>query len=198
MNIWEADKLILFIAFVIPGFISIKVYELLIPSQDKDSSRQVLDAITYSCINYGILIIPIMWAESSSFNQNHPGVYKLFYFFVLFVFPIIWVLLWKRIRSWDVFQDSVPHPTRKPWDYVFSKRKWYWVIVTLKNGEKIAGKYANQSFSSSAPADEQIYLEEAWVLNEDGGFDRPRSNTEGIIVVSNEISTVELFEYNSD
>jgi len=33
MNIFEIDKLIIFIAFVIPGFISIKVYNLLSPTQ---------------------------------------------------------------------------------------------------------------------------------------------------------------------
>ncbi len=198
MNIWEADKLILFVAFVIPGFISIKIYELLIPSQDKDSSKQMLDAITYSCVNYGILFIPIAWIESSDVYQNHSIIYKLFYFFTLFIFPIIWVVFWKKIRSWEVFQNSAPHPTRKPWDYVFSKRKWHWVIITLTNGEKIGGKYANNSFSSSAPAKEQVYLEEAWVLNNDGGFERPRNNTEGIIIVSDEISTVELFEYDQN
>ena len=28
MDIWDVDKLVLFIAFVIPGFVSIKTYQL--------------------------------------------------------------------------------------------------------------------------------------------------------------------------
>jgi len=45
MNIWETDKLIVFLLFVIPGFISLKTYELLIPNEQKDSSKQLIDAL---------------------------------------------------------------------------------------------------------------------------------------------------------
>jgi hypothetical protein len=99
----------------------------------------------------------------------------------------------KKVRTSQVFQNSAPHPTQKPWDYVFGQRKPYWVIVTLKDGSKIAGSYDSNSFSSSAPAEEQLYLEETWVLNADGGFDRPRDSTKGIIILSGEMVSIELF-----
>ncbi|MDU9049713.1 MAG: DUF6338 family protein [Candidatus Electrothrix sp. Rat3] len=196
MNIWDIDKLFLFIAFVIPGFISIKTYEILIPTESKDSSKQILDAIAYSCINYALLMWLILEVEQSTLNTTHPFLYKIFYTLVLFVFPIIWVLMWRWVRGWKFLQERLPHPTVKPWDYVFCQKQWYWIIVTLKNGDKIAGKYGGKSFTSSNPAPEQIYFEEAWVLNDDGGFDRPRRGTAGIIILSEEILTVELFEYN--
>lgn len=196
MSIWEIDKLFLFVAFVIPGFISIKAYATLIPSESKDSSKQIVDAITYSCINYALLLWPILEIESSQLNSAHPSLYKFFYLLTLFVFPILWVLIWKRLRELEFFQKNAPHPTAKPWDFVFSQREWYWIIVTLKNGEKVAGKYGDSSFSSSSTANEQIYLEETWILNKHGGFERPRENTAGIIVLADEISTVEMFKYN--
>ncbi len=195
MNIWEVDKLLLFIMFVIPGFISIKTYELLIPKEITDSSKQIIDAITYSCLNFSILIWFIIDVEASSLADAHPGLYKFFYFSVLFLFPVFWVLIWMWVRKLDFFQKNAPHPTAKPWDFVFSQRHWYWVIVTFKSGEKIAGKYAGRSFASSNPSKEQIYLEETWKLNEDGGFDRPRTNTAGIIILADEILTIELFKY---
>ena len=90
----------------------------------------------------------------------------------------------------------MPHPTKRPWDYVFAQRKPYWAIVTLKDGTKIAGRYDSCSFASSAPAGEQIYLEENWVINADGGFERPREDTAGILVLSSEIVSVEFFKLN--
>jgi hypothetical protein len=197
LNIWELDKLVLFIAFIIPGFISIKAYEILIPAEAKDSSKQIIDALTYSCINYALMSWFILEVEASAISTVHPSLYKLFYFFVLFISPIIWVLIWKRIRCFSFFQENAPHPIQKPWDYVFSQRQWFWVIVTLKNGEKIAGKYASRSFASSNPAPEQIYLEEKWILNADDSFERERSGTAGIIILSAEILTIELIKYNS-
>jgi len=193
MKIWDQDKLILFILFVIPGFVSIKAYDLFFPSKRTESSKQIVEAITYSCINYALLFWLIIYVERCEIKASLHYLYFIVYFFILFIAPIIWVCLWKIIRTSKFFENYAPHPTLKPWDYVFSKRNRYWVIVTLKDGTKIAGNYDIKSFSSSAPATEQLYLEEAWVLNNDGGFDRCRESSEGIIILSGEMQTVEFF-----
>lgn len=193
MDIWAANKLLLFIAFVIPGFVSLKTYELLFPAATKESDKLLIDAVAYSSINYALLLWPIYEIETHSVREVYPTAYVLFYVFVLFIAPISWACVTKRLRSTEFFQQSIPHPTAKPWDYVFAQRKPYWVIVTLKDGKQFAGKYDAASFASSAPAPEQLYLEEAWVLNTDGGFERQRNETAGIIILSSEIITVEFF-----
>ncbi|MBU1233295.1 MAG: hypothetical protein KKD01_01265 [Proteobacteria bacterium] len=201
MNIWDESKLIIFIAFVVPGFIAIKAYELLSPSRYTDSSKQIIDAISYSCLNYAILLWPIYLVETSKLHTSNPHLYILFYIFVMFVFPLFLVFGWKHLRQFEFIQNHVPHPTQKPWDFVFGQRLTYWVTVTLKNGEKIAGMYGPNSFASSAPADEQIYLEEYWLLNKDGGFERPVDQTAGILILSSEIVSVELMnsgEYGNE
>ena len=198
MNIWEADKLIIFIAFVIPGFISLKVYELLYPGPTQDSSKQVIDAVAYSCINYALLFWPIQRVENSSASTQYPNAYAIFYFFVLFIAPVAWVAIWKFLRTREIFQRFAPHPTQKPWDFVFSKRAPYWVKVILKDGSKIAGRYAGKSFTSSAPAEEQIYLEETWILNDKSGFLRPQKRSAGVLVLSKDISYVEFSKYEEE
>ena len=95
------------------------------------------------------------------------------------------------LRRTDLLQRALPHPTEKPWDFVFGKRNPYWAIVTLQDNSKIAGRYGMKSFASSAPAPVQLYLEEAWVYKDDG-FDRPRTDTAGILVLGPDIVSVEL------
>ncbi len=192
MDIWEIDKLFLFIAFVIPGFISIKAYQVIFPGTERATADQLIDAIAYSSINYALLIFPILAVESGTMRDSCRFLYYSFYIFVLFFAPIVWVLLWKYIRTRDFFQRNAPHPTAKPWDYVFAQRKSYWVKVTLKDGTVIAGRYGDKSFASSAPAPEQIYLEQTWVLNNNGGFERAKNDTAGVLILSSEISYVEL------
>ncbi|WP_201510401.1 DUF6338 family protein [Psychrobacter alimentarius] len=196
MGIWEIDKLILFIAFVIPGFISIKAYQLLCPGSERNTSDQLIDAIAYSSINYALLFSPIITIESGSLKNVHPSLYYMFYVFVLFVAPIIWVLVWRYLRTKEFFLRNAPHPTKKPWDYLFSQRKPYWVEVFLKNGNVIAGLYANNSSASSAPAPEQIYLEETWIMDADGKFERAIADTAGVIILTSEISHIEFRKYN--
>lgn len=194
MDIWETNKLLLFIAFAVPGFISLKAYEILCPSSNKDSSDRVIDAVAYSCINYAILFLPIRWIEASGALKNCPIGYYLFYLFVFVIAPFLWALFWKRLRSTEFFQRRAPHPTEKPWDFLFEQRKPYWVKVTLTDGRIIAGRYCSKSFASSAPAEEQIYLEETWILGEGGEFVRKIERTAGTLILAKNISHVELRE----
>lgn len=197
MKIWEIDQLALFIAFVIPGFISIKAYQLIFPGNERSSADLLVDAIAYSCINYAVLAYPIVWVETFDIQSKRPLLFYIFCLLVLFIVPVFWAWLTKKIRTTQLFQKNAPHPTEKPWDYVFAQRKCYWVKITLKDGTMIAGKFAENSFASSAPAKEQIYLEETWVLSDKGGFERQKHQSEGVIVVSDEISTIELRSYSN-
>lgn len=194
MDIWETEKLFLFIVFVVPGFISIKFYQLFYPGTSRPVSEQLVDAVSYSCINYAALFWLVQIVESSKLSDVHPSLYYMFYVFVLIVAPGVWVLLWKWVRTRNVFQRSAPHPTQKPWDFVFQQRRSFWAIIYLKSGVQIGGKFHTKSFASSAPAEEQIYLEESWIIT-DGVLDRPVNGTEGVIVMTSEISHIEFFEY---
>lgn len=193
MDIWDSSKLVLFIAFVVPGFVSLKCYEVLCAKPQRDAANQLIDAITYSCVNYALLFYFIVLVEQSSMRTDHPYLYTAFYAIVLLIAPIFWALIFKYARAHQYLQKYLPHPISKPWDYIFSNRKEYWVIATMKNGNKYAGLYSRQSFSSSAPAPDQIYLEQCWKLNEKGGLEKSRENTAGILIVSQEIETLELF-----
>lgn len=195
MDIWETDKLIIFLLFVIPGFISLKTYELLIPNDRKDSSKQLIDAIAYSCMNYAILLMPIVYVESNSIKDTSPIWYYIFYLIVFFIAPIIWMLIWKWLRTKEIFQKIAPHPIIRPWDYVFSQRKPYWVKITLTGGTIVGGKYSSKSFASNSPAKEHIYLEESWIINDNGGFDRIKNDTEGIMIMENQISYIEFRKF---
>jgi Family of unknown function (DUF6338) len=181
-DIWATDRLILFLAFVIPGFISLKSYQLLFPGEVQPTSEQLIDAVAYSAINYALLSVPIIAVARSDWLTLWPWAYYLFFAFVVFIAPIVWVAVWKFLRGSKLLQKYAPHPVGKPWDYVFAKKEPYWVKVHLKDGTVVAGKYGYRSFSSSAPAEDQIYLEESWVLKDNGAFERPIRRTAGVIV----------------
>lgn len=192
MNIWDINSLLIFILFVVPGVITLKIYELASPARQVDTSKQIVDAITYSCINYAVMLAPIMWVERGNWSNLHPAAYSAFNVFVILGFPVLLAIAWTLTRRTTFAQRYLPHPTQKPWDYVFGKKGSYWVVVSLKTGKKIAGLYSDDSFTSSAPADDQIFLEQEWLLNESGGFDRPVDQTAGILVLSSDIESISL------
>lgn len=192
MDIWESSKIIIFIAFVIPGFVCIKVYNLFYPSQEKDVSLTLISSVAYSCLNYAVLSGFIFYFESIELGKSSPILYSLFYAYTLLVNPILMVIIWQWMRKKEVLVKTIHHPVEKPWDYVFSKGTSYWIKVFKKDGTVIGGLYSGSSFASSSPAQEQIYIETKWILDEDNNFVRPVVNSAGVIVLSGEISHIEL------
>lgn len=198
MDLWNVDKLILFLMFAIPGFLMLKAHAVLGQEPIADSSKQIIDAVAFSCINYALLAWPILVVEGSDLRTTWPKTYYVFYAFVLLVAPVFWAWLWHTLRTTQFLQNRLPHPTARPWDFVFRQRKRYWVVVTFKDGKQVAGRYDSKSFSSAAPSAEQLFLEQAWVLNQDGGFERQRTNSAGLLVLGSELRTVEFFEILED
>jgi len=195
MDIWDANKLTLFVAFVIPGFISLKAYELLFLCAPTDTASQLIDAVAYSCLNYAILFPIIYYVNEYRLETYHPIFFAFFCLIVLFIAPVVWVCLLRTVRRSNFLQKWLPHPTEKAWDFVFGSREPYWVVVTMKDGKRLGGKYGYKSFSSSSPSKEQLYFEETWELNSDGGFERPKETTAGTLVVSADIESIEFFHW---
>lgn len=191
MEVWQIDKAILFLVLFVPGFISLKIYDLLIAGERRDFSSSITEAIGYSFINFALLSWLIVLIHIQKFYIYHLFWYSIFLILILFVFPVIWPILFIWIRK--RLGRYVAHPIRKPWDWIFGQGKAYWIIVHLKDGRRIGGKFDNKSFASSDPAEEQIYLEEVWKLDSAGGFISPVERSSGIIVLQDEISMIELF-----
>jgi len=63
----------------------------------------------------------------------------------------------------------------------------------MKDGRLIGGRYETESFASSFPHEEQLYLEEVWKLSDEGAFESKIDRTAGIMVSSGDIYAIELF-----
>jgi hypothetical protein len=69
-----------------------------------------------------------------------------------------------------------------------------WVVVTLKSGGTVKGKYGLNSFASVYPSERQIYLEELWLKGENGGFGKKASRSKGVIISEDEIKYIEFYK----
>ncbi len=194
MDIWKIDKLILFLIFFIPGFISLKIYDLLIAGERRDFAKSLYEVIGYTTLNFAALSWLIILIHSGNFPIQYKFWYFFFLFVILFLFPIFWPIIFIKLSSWRFFSKYVIHPCIKPWDYVFNKREKFWVIVHLKNGKMLGGIYGENSFASSYPAEEEIYLEEMWKLDKNGVFLEPLKRSKGMIILKDEILSIEFFK----
>jgi hypothetical protein len=194
MDIWNTDKLTLFLIFFLPGFVTLKVYDLLIPSARRDFSKSLFEVVGYSALNLGALWWLIYLIHQNNFRTTHEFWYVFFLFWIMGGVPVLWPFLILKIFSFPFLAKYVLHPVSKPWDFVFGRKQSYWVVVHLKDGARIGGRFDTNSFASSDPAKEQLYLEELWKLDDDGAFIRPVDRSGGIIISEDNILAVELLK----
>lgn len=189
---WGIDKLFLFIILVFPGFITVKVYSLIIATDKKDFSKLPVDIICYSILNFAAFSWLIITINSKQFYQIHPIQYWLSICIIMIIMPAIWPFIYIEITKKDFFKKHMLSPTNQPWDHVFSKKETLWVTVHLKSGKVIHGKYSLDSMASAYPKERQIYIQELWKSKEGGGFKEKVDRTKGIILFENEISYIEF------
>ena len=194
MNPFDSDTIRLILIFFVPGFVSMKVYDLYVPSERRDFSKSLMEAVSFSCINFAILYWAIVTIHSNNFPSEHPLWYYLSSVAILFGAPIVWPILYSWIMRLGFFAKRTINPIPKPWDYFFSKRESFWLIIHLKDGRRIGGRYDTGSFASSYPADEQIYLEEVWRLNRKGRFMEKVPSSRGLIISRQDYEAIEFFE----
>jgi hypothetical protein len=188
------ETLALFLIFFIPGFITLKVYDLLIPGEQRDFSKSLFDAVAYSSLNFAALLWLIAMVQSGDLSSRQ---WYLAMFFLLAGMPAIWPVVFLLIRKHPFVALRIASPNARVWDDIFAKRTPYWVIVHLKDQRRIGGLYGGKSFASHSPAPPEIYLEQVWHVNEDGGFTGSMvDSTAGILIVGTEIQALEFFRYN--
>lgn len=187
MNIWEMNKVILFLALFIPGFIIIKIYDLVFPNSTRDFSKYWFDAVAFGALHYGICYIFMTVTYSQIILTNS------IIFIWLILIPTCYPILLYGIVKIGLFQKFFIHPIQRPWDYFFSRNKCYWMLIHLKDGSKIAGKYDKNSFASSYPDAPEILLEEIWVINELDEIIEPIQPRRGAIILGSEIKRVEFY-----
>lgn len=186
------------IAFVIPGFVTTRIISFAFPDTEPSEGRLVLTAIMYSCLNYGLLSWLLIWAWFDAWYQIPVRLIGLTVF-TLLVSPALLGLAVVKLNdsAWGRrFRETfrIPHPTPKAWDYFFRDGQPCFVVATLKGGRVFAGWYGSNSFASSFPATEDLYLEKLCKLSSQGKMEGIAEFSAGGIVRMENVETLEFFE----
>lgn len=212
-----ADKLLLFVLMALPGAIAIRVYALWCPTAQKDWKESLTDAVIYSVIGLVFWVVffpePIQSFVTTAFlttseDKTQSGLLKALidhrHLVILYTVatPVVLACIWYGLRL-RVFPRLLgfDHPTRTAWDWVFSRKKPFYMIVFLKTrGEgntpvKMVGYYGGNSYVTSHPHEPEVFLERVHRLNSDGTIGLPIPDTDGMLIRSAEIERVEFLTF---
>ncbi|MBM4045281.1 MAG: hypothetical protein FJ279_09220 [Planctomycetes bacterium] len=193
MTTLTVENLQLFLIFVVPGFIALKVYALRIPGERLDVSSAMLDAITYSMANLGLMSWLVILLRRESFAANHPVLFLLGTFVILVITPALLALGVCSFRTSEFAKRWLVHPAPSGWDFFFSQRRPCFILFHLRNGKLLGGFYGMRSFASSFPNEPDVFVEEVWRVDEYGRFTERVPDTAGCFVRYAECERIELF-----
>jgi len=194
----SVGAILVVIAFIMPGFIAGRVLSSAHPSSEASEGRLVLGAITLSCLNYAVLSWLLVLTWSQQWYEN-PLSLALLAFFILFVAPVLIALTLVKVIDTEWGKKvrvafGIAHPVSKAWDSFFRRGIPCWVVATLKGGRVIAGLYGGNSFASSFPAEEDLYLEKICRLSAQGEIEGIAEFSRGGIISMENVETLELFD----
>lgn len=186
------EQISLFLVFVLPGLISLKVFSLIVPTKTRGVSEFLFDGLFYTSLNL-IFLIPIYFYLLRFEESLDYWVFVIFYFSMLLLsigFPFF--VYWLYSKESFTKRFLLPFPTS--WDYFFIKRESCFIIFHLKDGEKIGGYYGEKSYSCSYPDEGSIYIEAVFKVNKDGTLGDKIEGTKGLLITKDQYDFIEMFE----
>lgn len=181
-----------FIAFFIPGFVSTRVFDLLVSGQRRDYGKAVYEIAGYSMFTYAILS-PLLFAYAIGWR---PALWLdgVMLIIVLFLVPAMLPIAFLfGVRKW--LASHVVDPCPSAWDWGFQVNKAAMVLVHLRDGRLIGGTWDRSALSSSYPVTENLYLSEVWNVDQDtGAFIERARHSKGVFIFGSDIELVEFFD----
>jgi hypothetical protein len=192
------ENLRLILVFIVPGLIALFVRSRFITGRSPSPTENLLIFLVLSLIYYSF-ITPFI---ESILSVREPWLARAgVWILVILAGPALFGLVLgiaaqREWGSWfaNKFDLSIVHVIPAAWDWRFSKvpRGGMFIMVTLTNGDKVAGFFGSNSFASSDTGERDVYIEEEFTVTKEGEW-KPRPETVGILIPVKEIKYVEFW-----
>lgn len=189
LELLDFDRVHEIVILIVPGFVSLRVWTLINPTARLRLSHYVLDVVVYSVLNFAALSWLIVIVEDRALL-----IRVLTWAVVLVIAPGAWPLLLRALLQRRFLRGRIVHPIPLAWDHFFGKGRHCFVLVHLKNGNLIGGLYSRDSFASSYPERQEIYLSEVWRVDGRGRFQSRVDATRGVLVSHDVIEYLEFYD----
>lgn len=189
----NTSNLSLFLYFVVPGFVAMKIYDLIVPSERRNFGESLIEVVSFSMLNLAFTFWIIAEINKPEFRSNSPVLYYLATFLVVSVVPAVLAVVTHKFLVSRFLRGRALHPTPTGWDYFFAKGQACWILFHLKSGTKLGGLYGENSFASSFPNEQEVYVQEIWRVDERGRFVERVQGTAGAVIKREECKLIELF-----
>lgn len=177
------------IAIIVPGFISIFTYHFLTPRK--------LDwkSLPFEASAYGYIALALHHSLTlhTFLSQEH-------FDFTIIPISIAIGLTPFILRKIPFIKKFARHPCCSAWNFAFEKaiKTDFFIIVTLRSGQKIAGYMGDMSFISPSTDSGDIFIQWEYKIDDDGDIGTLKKGTKGVLISKEDCSYIEFFNKGGD
>jgi hypothetical protein len=191
---------------IVPGFIyQGTLSRLRGPTpDDREMGVRILRALAgsgFAALAYVLMLGPALTKSVTRPVDalEHPRAVAVVMILLVFVGPISAAFIVHFIKTWRLYPDlgvkdrlTLYIPTPTAWDFASDHTRAGFVRILTKEGGWIGGYAGGGSFLSGYPEAREVFMEEAWMLDDDGVFLAPLSGTTGVWVRCDDVQLVQF------
>lgn len=194
-------QLLVIVFFLVPGLLYLWTFERLAGRTRLRGTERLLRAVAWSTAVYALASPWVLHVARRTAGGSPLGAAEVVggAIALVLVLPVTagFVMAqfrWSETRNALLRRFTVVDPAPTSWDYAFTGGGPYFVRAKLRDGERVGGFYGDGSFASSYPESQDLYLEEAWRLTEDGAFLERLCGSRGLLLRTDNVELLELFD----
>jgi Family of unknown function (DUF6338) len=204
------NALLILLVFVLPGFVAVLLKERIYEVRGEEATfDRLLTVVYYSLLVYLplVLMIGVLSAVGSvhqkdlvDFAHGRSPIWLtgMVVITVLLVLPMAsalgaaaWVRSDLRLGAQRRLGIKPVHRVPTSWDFAFDSEQDLLLVVTLKDGSRVAGYYGRRSHSGYGTKTRDLFLEERWDFTDDGArLEGPAPGSIGVWVGADDIVAV--------
>ena len=192
------------VCFLVPGFLMDWTVSRFFSKKSEQVPLILLRFLTFSCVNYVVWIFIYLLSWDKSFLTN-PAFLAVIFPLIIFISPFFLGLIFGVTSQQQLVERGLANlgfrmlsgfPTA--WDYKFGRiNEPLWVVITLKDGSRVAGGFGKNSFASTEPSERDLYLESVYQYSEENPW-QPITDTSGILIKAEEIRYIEFLNDSTE
>ncbi|EJK2116914.1 hypothetical protein NK428_003863 [Vibrio navarrensis] len=194
-------ELINIIMLLIPGFLSVKIFDLFRNTDGKDNIDRLIEGLIYNLLIYAFIEYTYGWTPAFEYKKvNDTYTYAMstdkWLISITIILCVIFPLIWGAITHYDWHMKllrklRLTNKTSRQtaWDDVFSNEVRF-LSLHLKDGRTVVGW---PTYFSNDPDEGFIYLTQAAWVDDEGKY--IETNSHGILFHKEHIEFIEFMQH---
>jgi hypothetical protein len=194
------EQVLAFAALIVPGFISLRVYEMRRGGEGRKANESLVDVIVYSFAT-DVVAFSALALVSAFVPPAAQVVTKVVVGFVCFAgLPVGLAIVWFDFRERMVCSGIVPDRTSNSWDALLQRAAREGVdvavVLTMRDGRKIGARLRGPALASSRAAGDDLMLDEVWTIDQKRAtFVDAVKGSFGMVVHKADCETIEFLRW---